>query len=71
MQARRFLSAGGPLVRVRLPVCAVYLDEWQRQRTLVSHQGVIAGCSIATTFVRIYLVLDLDRLTLPRSVTLD
>eukprot|EP00959_Pyramimonas_sp_CCMP1952_P076196 1592085-Pyramimonas_sp.AAC.1 len=34
-------------------------------------KGVIAGCSIATTFVRMYLVLDLDRLTLPRSVTLD
>eukprot|EP00959_Pyramimonas_sp_CCMP1952_P163148 3410388-Pyramimonas_sp.AAC.1 len=33
--------------------------------------GVIAGCSIATTFVRIYLVLDLDRPTPPRSVTLD
>eukprot|EP00959_Pyramimonas_sp_CCMP1952_P032819 688040-Pyramimonas_sp.AAC.2 len=35
-------------------------------------KGVIAGCSIATTLVRIYLVLDPgSRLTLPRSVTLD
>ncbi|CAK0868317.1 unnamed protein product [Prorocentrum cordatum] len=34
-------------------------------------KGVIAGCSTATTFARIYLVLDLDRLTLPRSVTFD
>eukprot|EP00959_Pyramimonas_sp_CCMP1952_P111842 2339374-Pyramimonas_sp.AAC.1 len=36
-----------------------------------SINGVVAGCSMATTFVRIYLIPVIDPLPIPRDVFLD
>ena len=33
--------------------------------------GIIAGCSFAATFVRIYMMSALDKLELPAAVQLD